>query len=182
MQKLVAKYFVYIEAVRWIFLQYFVNKSFGLGADFRRIFIVNVNNPFHCFFAADVVERSLAADHLVGQDSNAPNINTVIVALSPNDLRGHIVESSTIGGPSILANGRPSQIAQFAYILDKVRSTLVMTIFYGLMSLWRIELSCIYFNPVQICLSLYDASVSLNFLCFLMREKRLPPSMYSMIM
>lgn len=59
--------------------------------------------------------------------------------------------------------------------------TWVMTMFSGFISRWRIELSCIYFSPTHIYFNLSTVSAYVSFFFFFMREKRLPPSMYSIM-
>lgn len=131
----VSEHFINIESFRRVLLQYFVYKGLSFGAYLWRVFVVDIHYSLHGLLPTDVVEGSLAADHFISQNSNTPYVNTVIVSLPSNDLWRYVIECSAVGGPSILANSRPSKITKFAYTLGNKMNTLVMTIFYGLMSL-----------------------------------------------
>ena len=45
----------------------------------------------NCFLLANVIERSFPAHQLVGQDTNAPNINTTIISISLGNFRAHVI-------------------------------------------------------------------------------------------
>ena len=100
-----------------------------MGRDLSRIIVIYIPYAFHRLLAADIVERCLAADELICEHSDAPDIDAVVVALPFDDLWRDIVKSAAIGCSSVRADCRPSEIAQLADILNKVTVTLVMTMF-----------------------------------------------------
>ena len=152
---------------------------FGPAANLTRIVVVDGFDAVHGLSATDVVKRRLASDHLKRQHSDTPDIDTIVIGLSLDDLGRDVVQCPTVGVASVFEDGSPAQIAQLADSLTQLRSTLVMTTFYGLMSRCSTELSCICLRPRHTCFNCSAASSSVNFFFFLRREKRLPPSKYS---
>lgn len=94
-----------------------------------------------------MVEGRLAGHELIRQHANTPQINRLVVLLALQDLRGHVVTRPAIGLPPLfVAEGRPPEICQLAHVLfNKQNCTLVMMMFYGLMSLWAMPRSWRYF-------------------------------------
>lgn len=45
----------------------------------------------HCFLAADIVEWSLAAKHLVYQNTEAPDIHTAVIRGAFDNFGAHVV-------------------------------------------------------------------------------------------
>ena len=66
-----------------------------------------------------MVERCLAGQHLVGQDSYGPDVDKIVVGLALEDLRADIVEGAAVGVSPFFAVDGPSEIAQFGDPLDK---------------------------------------------------------------
>jgi len=164
-----------------ILLQNSINKGFSLQRNLSRVVVMHIPYALHRLLTTDIVKWRLSAYQLIREDTNAPNIDTVIISLTLDNLGRNVIESAAVSCPSALADGSPSEITQLTYILNKDTVTLVMTMFSGFMSLCKMELSCIYFKPRQISFSFYTVYASVSFFFFFMRPKRLPPSMYSIM-
>ncbi len=76
-----------------------------------------------------MVKWGFSDQHLIGEHANGPNIYEVIVGLSLEDFGTNVVESAAVGGSSLFAVGRPSEVAQLAHTLNKRQDTLERTMF-----------------------------------------------------
>lgn len=76
-----------------------------------------------------MVKWHLARQQFVGEHSQAPQIHCHVVLRALEDLRSYVVESAAVGLPALVADGRPSEIAQFIHILHEGLITLEMTMF-----------------------------------------------------
>lgn len=70
-----------------------------------------VEDFLHGFLTADVIEGSFTDQKLIGENSQAPQIDGVVVFNSLQNLRRSIVECTTISFSSVITDGRPSEIA-----------------------------------------------------------------------
>lgn len=89
-----------------------------------------------------MVKGGFAGQHLVGEYSDGPDIDKVVVGLSLEYFGADVVEGAAVGVAPFLAVGGPAEVAQFANALGEGRGTLVSTMFYGLMSRWRMSFAC----------------------------------------
>ena len=76
-----------------------------------------------------MVKWGFSDQHLIGEHADCPNIDEVIVGLSLEDFGANVVESAAVGGSSLFAVGRPSEVAQLAHALNKRQDTLERTMF-----------------------------------------------------
>ena len=76
-----------------------------------------------------MIEWRLSDQHLIGEHADRPNIYEVIVGLSLEDFGTNVVESAAVGGSSLFAVGRPSEVAQLAHALNERQDTLERTMF-----------------------------------------------------
>jgi hypothetical protein len=132
-----------------VLLQNPIDKCLPHRTNLTGVLVVHITDALHRLLTTDVVEGRSAADQFEGQHTNAPYIHAIVVPLPLDDLGRDVVQSAAVGRPPVLADRRPSEIAQLADILNQNGSTLVMTMFSGLISRCRMELSCISFNPKQ---------------------------------
>ena len=105
------QHLVNIQPFFSILLQYFINKTLGLGDHLTGVVISGVNNLLHGFGATYVVEGGFTAEKLVGEHTYAPNIHAVVVALAVYDLGRNVVQGAAVGRPSVFEYGRPPEIA-----------------------------------------------------------------------
>ena len=85
-----------------------------------------VHYAFHCLFSTDVIEGGFSSQHLIGQDTDGPDIYEVVIGLSFKNLRADIVKSTTVGVSPFLAVDGPPEITQFADSL-KIREVIHWT-------------------------------------------------------
>ena len=95
-----------------------IDEGLGFGRGIGGVLVGDIYYLLHGLLAADVVEGSLAADHLVGKHPDTPNVHAIIIALPSDDLRAHVVQGTAVSSPPIGANGRPAKITQLADILN----------------------------------------------------------------
>lgn len=76
-----------------------------------------------------MVEWRFSDQHLIGKYAYRPDIYEVVVGLSLEDLGANVVEGAAVGGSSLFAVGRPSEVAQLAYALNNRQDTLERTMF-----------------------------------------------------
>lgn len=153
-----SQHLIYANSLLRVLLQNPIDEGLPHWTDFARVLVVNITDALHRLLTTDVVEGRSATYQLEGQNTNAPYIDAIVVPFSLDYLRRNVVQCAAVGRTPVLADSRPSEIAQLAHILNKNGSTLVMTIFSGLMSRCRMELSCISFNPKQTSFNFSTAS------------------------
>lgn len=125
---------------------------------------------FNCPLTTDIIKWRLSTHEFISHDSNGPYIDSTIITGALSKLRRNIVQSATISLSSVLTDGCPPEVADFADSLNKKIVTCEMTIFSGLRSLCTILLSCISLTPSHTYLIFSAVSSSENFLFFFMRE------------
>jgi hypothetical protein len=76
-----------------------------------------------------VVERSLAGQYFISEDTETPKIHCHIVFDSLENLRSHVIEGAAIGLPSLVADRSPPEIAELIDVLNSQGDTLEITIF-----------------------------------------------------
>lgn len=81
---------------------------------------IYVKDFLHCLLSGNVEERRFSDKQLIGQHTDTPYINTVVITVPSNNLRADVIKRSTVSCSSIFANGRPSEIAKFGDILKIV--------------------------------------------------------------
>lgn len=138
-----------------------------------------IQDLLHGLFTADVIEWSLANQKLISEHPKTPQIDSIVIFGSSQDLRWSIIESPTISFPSFITNCSPTKITKLTDALNNNIFTWVITIFSGLISRWAIWFSCRYLTAEAISLILTATSGSGSFLFFFKWLKRVPSSMYS---
>jgi hypothetical protein len=93
------------NALIWIFFENLVDEGLGFRGNLGWILVCDIDDSLHGFLATDVVERRLATNHLVSKNPHTPDVNTVVVALSTNDLGRHVVKRAAVCGSAIFAYG-----------------------------------------------------------------------------
>ena len=82
-----------------------------------------IHDALHGLLPTDMVERSLAGQHLVGQDPNSPDIHKIVIGLSLKNLGTNIIQSATIGVSPLLTVNGPPKVTQLANTLNNTKST-----------------------------------------------------------
>jgi hypothetical protein len=77
-----------------------------------------VYNFFHSLFATEVIEGSLSCEKFERKNAKTPQINAPVVLLPLKDFWGRVVKSSTVCFSPLVADGRPTKIAQLADVLN----------------------------------------------------------------
>ena len=83
----------------------------------------------HGLLATQVVERGLPSQQFESQDTKTPEINTPVVVLALENLRGCVVEGAAVGLPSLVAESCPAEVTQFVDVLIQKECTWEMTMF-----------------------------------------------------
>ncbi len=68
------------QPILGVLLEYLIDERSGLGGQLTGVIVFGVHDLLHGLGATDVVEGGLAAEHLVGQYSDAPDVHAVVVA------------------------------------------------------------------------------------------------------
>lgn len=131
-----------------VFLDQVLHEGYGiLGDAFRELqdclFNLHLSHAYiqdflHCFLSADMIERSLTHQQLIGQHAQTPQIDSIVILSASQNLRRGIIESPTVGLPPLIADRSPAEVTQLADPLNEDRCTCDMTIFSGLISRWAI--------------------------------------------